>query len=70
MAEEDVATWVIAVLATVMAVLGLFLWARSVDLGMAIFGFGLLVFGLGFDFWLMKRHFDLADARARGRDQS
>jgi hypothetical protein len=68
MAEEDVSTWVIATLTTVMAILGLFLWARAIDIGMNIFGFGLLVFGLAFDFWFLKRHFDAADARAHGED--
>lgn len=68
MAEEDVSAWVIGILTTIMAVLGLFLWARAVDFGMSLFGFSLMLFGLGFDFWLLKRHFDVAEVRARGAD--
>lgn len=68
MAEEDGAAWVIGTLTTIMAILGLFLWAGSVDVGMGLFGFSLMVFGLAFDFWLMKRHFDIAEARARRED--
>ncbi|HJQ60302.1 MAG TPA: hypothetical protein VJ890_25580 [Vineibacter sp.] len=64
MAKDEVAAWVIGVLTTLMAILGLFLWAGSVDVGMGLFGFGLLVFGLAFDFWLLKRYFDMVEAGA------
>jgi hypothetical protein len=68
MMEEDVSATVVATLSTILAILGLFLWAKSVDLGMGVFGFGLLVFGLAFDFWLLKRYFDLAERRAADED--
>ncbi|MCW5748820.1 MAG: hypothetical protein KIT36_21710 [Alphaproteobacteria bacterium] len=68
MAEEEIAAWVVGTLSTIMAILGLFLWARSVDLGMGVFGFGLLVFGLGMDFWLLKRHYDLRESAADRED--
>jgi hypothetical protein len=70
MVEDDMAAAALAVLSTLLAILGLFLWARSVDLGMSVFGFGLLVFGVAFDFWLLKRHFDIAETRGRGEDLS
>lgn len=66
MREEEVSAAVVAALATLGAVIGLFLWARSVDLGMAVFGFGLLAFGVAFDFWLLKRHFDAAERGGEG----
>jgi hypothetical protein len=69
MREEEIWTWIVGVLTTVMAVLGLFLWAKSVDLGMALFGSSLLAFGLAFDFWLLKRHFDLGEIDARDGDR-
>jgi hypothetical protein len=65
MAEEEISAWVVGILVTIFAILGLFLWARSVDFGMSLFGFGLLVFGLGMDFWLLKRHFDLKETAAK-----
>lgn len=52
---------VFAVLATVFALLGLVLWAKAHDFAMAWFGFGLVVFGVAFDFFLVKRHFDRAE---------
>lgn len=61
MREEEISAAVVATLATLGAVVGLFLWARSVDLGMAVFGCGLLAFGVAFDFWLLKRHFDAVE---------
>ncbi len=59
---DHVAEWIFATLATVMALLGLVLWAKAHDFPMAWFGFGLVVFGVTFDFFLMKRHFDRAEA--------
>lgn len=67
MREEEISAAVVAVLATLAAVVGLFVWARSADLGMAVFGFSLMVFGLAFDFWLVKRHFDALE-RVRAGD--
>lgn len=59
---DHASEWVFAALATVMALVGLLLWAKAEDFPMAWFGFGLVVFGVAFDFLLMKRHFDRAEA--------
>jgi hypothetical protein len=59
---DDVSEWVFAILATAMALVGLVLWAKSHEFAMAWFGFGLTFFGVAFDFFLMKRHFDRAEA--------
>lgn len=59
---DQVSEWVFAVLATAMALIGLVLWAKAIDFPMAWFGFGLVVFGVAFDFFLMKRHFDRREA--------
>ncbi|HEX2886454.1 hypothetical protein [Vineibacter terrae] len=66
--EEELSAWAVGVLSTLMAGLGLFLWARAVDGPMGLFGFGLVVFGVAFDFWLLKRHFDLAEVRIHGKE--
>jgi len=65
MRQDDTSALIIAAITTLMAVAGLFLWAKSLDLGMSVFGFSLLVFGVAFDFWLIKHHFDHAAAPAR-----
>lgn len=59
---DHVSELVFAIVAAVMALLGLVLWAKAHDFAMAWFGFGLVVFGVAFDFFLMKRHFDRAEA--------
>ena len=46
------------------AILGLFAASRATDLGFAVFGFGLLLFGCAFGFWMLKRGLD-AWERAR-----
>jgi hypothetical protein len=46
-------------------VIGLFLVAGAADSEMFVFGLGLAVFAIAFDFSLVKRHFDKKDA-ARG----
>ncbi len=60
MQRDEVSGLIIATIMTLMAVAGLFLWAKSLDLGMSVFGFSLMVFGVLFDFWLIKHHFDRA----------
>lgn len=45
------------------ALVGLFTAARAEDLGISTFGYGLVVFGLGFCFALLKRGFDEGEAR-------
>jgi hypothetical protein len=59
---DQVSEWVFAVLATLIAAIGLVLWAKAIDFPMAWFGFGLVVFGVAFDFLLLKRHFDRQEA--------
>jgi len=50
--------WLFGVLAAVVALIGLFLAGLARDLGMSMFGWGLLVFGVLFTYWSIKRHFD------------
>jgi hypothetical protein len=58
---------IFAVFAALLAFLGLFLASRAIDVGMATFGYGLMVFGVWFVFWLIKDHWDELE-RARGRE--
>jgi hypothetical protein len=51
-------TVVFGVVGTVSALLGAWLAARAIDIGMTTFGFGLVVFGVWLVFWLIKDHFD------------
>ncbi len=44
------------------SLLGLFAAANAVDLGMAVFGSVLTLFGVAMTFWFIKRHFDEQDA--------
>lgn len=52
------------VLAGALALLGVLATARAADAGFAVFGAALIVFGLGFGFWMLKRGLD-AWERAR-----
>ena len=45
-------------LAGVLALLGVLAAARATDAGFAIFGAALIVFGLGYGFWTLKRGLD------------
>ena len=49
-------------LSTVVAILGLFAASVAQDFGMTFFGYALFLFGIGFGFFLLKKHFDAADA--------
>ncbi|HKU95709.1 MAG TPA: hypothetical protein VJR58_10555 [Vineibacter sp.] len=69
MQRDEISALIIATIMTLMAIAGLFLWAKSIDLGMSVFGFGLLVFGVFFDFWLIKHHFDRATVPVRENHQ-
>ena len=42
----------------VIALLGLFLASRSLDVGFELFGLSLFLFGTGLNFWLIKRYYD------------
>lgn len=59
---SELGTYLTAILATIFAVLGIFLAAFAEDGGMYLFGISLAIFGILFDFFLMKKHFDAADA--------
>ncbi|MBM3556784.1 MAG: hypothetical protein FJX47_14670 [Alphaproteobacteria bacterium] len=59
--KEAGATFATGVLAAIVALVGLVLTAKAGDGGMIVFGFGLLVFGVGFVYWTIKRGFDRAD---------
>jgi hypothetical protein len=51
-------SWIFGAFAVVLALLGTILASRAIDIGMATFGIGLLIFGVFFVFWLMKDHYD------------
>ena len=51
-------TIVIMVLVGLVGLLGLFAASHAVDRGMYVFGLVLAAFGVLFDFWLLKGHFD------------
>lgn len=57
----DIGDYVIAALVTLLALLGIFLAAFADDNGIYIFGLGLAAFGVLFDYWLLKRHYDQVD---------
>jgi hypothetical protein len=46
--------WITGVCVTTLGVLGLFAMGRAVDTGMTIFGIGLFLFAVLFDFWIIK----------------
>jgi len=46
-----------------LALLGLFTAAKAQDIGMSIFGFGLILFGLLCVFNTIRTHFDQAEAQ-------
>ncbi len=61
---NDLGSYVMALLATIFALIGIILAAFAEDGGMYLFGLSLAAFGILFDFFLLKRHFDAADAGA------
>jgi hypothetical protein len=50
------------VLAALVALTGLFAIATAVQTPLYAFGIALVLFGVGFGFFLVKSHFDQADA--------
>ncbi len=48
---------------SLLALLGLFTAAKAQDIGMSIFGFGLILFGLLCVFNTIRTHFDQAEAQ-------
>jgi hypothetical protein len=58
---------IFGVFAALLALLGVFLAAKAIDIGMMTFGFGLLIFGVWLVFWLIKDHWD---EQERGRPRA
>jgi len=59
---DDLSSWIFAMLATALALLGLFLCSAASDVGIVLFSVGLMAFGVLFDFWLIKAHYDRLEA--------
>jgi hypothetical protein len=67
---ESFANVLVGLMVAGFGILGLFLVAGAADSEMFIFGLGLAVFAVAFNFGQVKRHFDKRDAAhgaARGR---
>jgi hypothetical protein len=62
---ESFANVLVGLMVTGFGIVGLFLVAGAADSEMFIFGLGLAVFAVAFNFGQVKRHFDKRDA-ARG----
>ncbi len=54
-------SWIVGVCVGILGLLGLTMAARSLDAGTHIFGMLLFVFAILFDFWLIKRSYDLQE---------
>ncbi|MBP0447138.1 hypothetical protein J8J14_20380 [Roseomonas sp. SSH11] len=52
------------ILSGLLALLGLFAASRATDVGFSLFGYGLIVFGYAFGFWMLKRGLDAAEEQA------
>jgi hypothetical protein len=53
------------VMGAVLSVIGLAAVSASQEIGLTLFGYGLFGFGVLFVLFLVKRHFDYADGKAR-----
>jgi hypothetical protein len=58
---DEATKLIVGVAMAIAGLVGLFLAARGVDVGMQIFGLLLAAFAVFLDFWLIKRHFDQID---------
>ena len=58
-------SWIVGFAVTIFGLIGLTMAAKSVDMGVGLFGSLLFVFAVGFDFWLIKRSYDLAELADR-----
>jgi len=54
--------WIMGVLATLFAMVGLFLASGARDAGILIFGLGLFVSGMLFAWWMIKAAYDESEA--------
>jgi hypothetical protein len=61
--RDEFSRFVVAVLGTTLAMIGLFMWAHALDTGIAVFGCSLLVFGMLLDIWLLKSWCDASQPR-------
>lgn len=67
--QNNLSDLIVGLMMAAFGLLGLFLTAGAADDEMYIFGIGLTVFAVCFDFGLIKRHFDMADrVRALARE--
>ena len=63
---ETVSSLIVGLLVAVFGIIGLFLIAGAQDSEMYIFGIGLVVFAVLFEFGLIKGHFDRHETVVRG----
>jgi multisubunit Na+/H+ antiporter MnhG subunit len=59
---------IIGVLISLLGLIGLFLARDAYDIGMTTFGFGLFVFAVWLDFWLIRLHFKVQAIAVRETD--
>ncbi len=55
-----ISNWIIGIVSGLFGLLGLFLAANAVDLGITVFGFGLFAFGILMIFGIIKTSHDAA----------
>ena len=65
--KDQAPALLVGTLTTVFAVLGLFLWARATDTGIAVFGCSLLVFGIAANFSLINWYYNQLEAETAAR---
>ena len=62
--------WILGAFVTFLSLLGLVLAAGAYDTGMYTFGLALFVFGVWFDFWLIKKNFDAEERAAAPKSEA
>jgi len=66
--ESGMGDFLVGAWIAILGFVGLFLAAGAADGEMSVFGWGLVIFAVLFDFNLIKRHFDKVDAaRAKAK---
>jgi hypothetical protein len=60
---DEISAMIFGILSVLVGFLGVVLLAGAVDDGIRIFGSLLILFGLGFSAFLLKRHYDLRYGR-------
>lgn len=61
--KGDAGRWVASLLVAVLGVIGLILAAGALDSGIYVFGLGMAVWAVLFQFQMLKQHFDAAERR-------